>query len=225
MSERRDLFEAIRGGEPAKVRGLLAAEPGLLGARSPEGAGVVQWALYCGQATIAEELCAAGAEIDFPTAVAMGEQAAVAAGLAADPGLADRRSGDGFPPLCLAAFFGQVAVLRLLLAAGAEVEAVAANPMLVRPLHSAAAHRAAPARQAMVSALLAAGADPNAVQHGGFTPLMQAASQGDAALVEVLLAAGADRRATSDGGQTAAELAAARGHAALAVELTVAPSP
>lgn len=75
--------------------------------------------------------------------------------------------------------------------------------MRVTPLHSAAAGR----RPAMVSLLLAAGADPHARQAGGWTPLHSAAQNGDRESARLLLAAGADPHTPNDAGRTPAELA------------------
>jgi cytohesin len=71
------------------------------------------------------------------------------------------------------------------------------------PLHSAASASHAD----VAEILLAAGADPDARQEGGWTPLHAAAANGDATLVGALLAAGGDRRAANDDGRTAADLA------------------
>ena len=49
----------------------------------------------------------------------------------------DRRTRDGFTPLQLAAYFGAARAAALLLARGAEVGAVADNPMRIQALHAA----------------------------------------------------------------------------------------
>ena len=59
-----------------------------------------------------------------------------------------------------------------------------------RTSRSTRPRRAATSRSAGV--LLAAGADVNATQHGGYTPLHEAAQHGDVELVELFLSAGAD---------------------------------
>jgi ankyrin repeat protein len=66
------------------------------------------------------------------------------------------------------------------------------------------------------SLLLALGASPNSVQHGGITPLHIAAQDGDEAIVDMLLLRGADPTRKRDDGKTPIELAAENGHAALA---------
>ena len=59
--------------------------------------------------------------------------------------------------------------------------------------------------------LLEAGADPDAVQRGGWTPLHSAAHIGDARTVELLLARGADPAALDDEGRSVADMAAESG--------------
>ena len=60
--------------------------------------------------------------------------------------------------------------------------------------------------------LLTAGADVNAVQRDGYTPLHAAAQHGDDELVELFLSAGADPAARIADGSTPADLAEAAGH-------------
>lgn len=145
----------------------------------------------------------------------MGDAGRLAELLDAEPALARAYASDGFTPLALSAFFDHPAAVRLLLERGADVSAVARNAMQVQPLHSAVAARA----REVVRLLLAAGADSNARQHGGWTPLQAAAAHGDDEMVHDLLAAGADSRAANDSGQDAARLAEENGHTALAERL------
>lgn len=77
--------------------------------------------------------------------------------------------------------------MELLLDRGADVSAVARNDMRVQALHAAVAGR----NREAVRMLLAAGADPNAEQHGGWTPLMAAQQHGDDDIAAELIAAGA----------------------------------
>ena len=59
----------------------------------------------------------------------------------------------------------------------------------------------------------------NATQHGGYTPLHEAAQHGDVELAELLLSAGADPAIALPDGTTAADLAEAAGHVDLARRL------
>ena len=145
------------------------------------------------------------------------------------------------PPLVAAAEAGDLAAVRDLLAAGADVGAASVDgatalhwavhrnlPELVQLLVEAGADIGATNRygvQAIALAatngsavvleqLLGAGADPNASMPGGETALMTAARAGPPDAVRVLLRAGADPNARDGvGGQTAVMWAAARNNA------------
>jgi len=209
------LFEAIRGGDREMVRGVLAADPAAAGGRNAEGLSAVLYALYRGQAEIADELLAVRPELDAFDAAAAGDTARLAELVEGDAGLANAYASDGFTPLHLAVFFGRLNAARLLLERGAEVNAVARNAMRVMPLHSAVAG----GHLAICELLLEHGAEVNARQHEGWTPLHGAAEHGDGELVDTLLREGADPKARMDGGETAADTAAKAGHAELAARL------
>src|SRR4029078_932232 len=66
-----------------------------------------------------------------------------------------------------------------------------------------------------VNDLLAFGKWPDKADSTGMTPLMVAASIGEAAIAEALLKAGADPRRTGPGGQTAISIARERKDAAM----------
>jgi uncharacterized protein len=68
----------------------------------------------------------------------------------------------------------------------------------------------------VVQALLASGADPDAADAAGWTPLMKAARQAQAAALRSMLASGADASLKDNAGQTAAEIARLAGHVELA---------
>lgn len=73
---------------------------------------------------------------------------------------------------------------------------------------------------AVVTVLLAAGADPNAASDAGWTPLMYAARAGrPVALTEALLNAGADPTRRNASGESALELARAEANTEVAERL------
>ncbi len=213
MSE--ELFAAVATGATDRVRELLADDPSLASAVGVDGVSAVRTARYGGQTEIVEALLAAGADLDVFDAATLGRTGRLEAILDARPDLVDAVAADGFTPLQLAAFFGQPAAVRLLVSRGASVTPVSRNAMAVHALNAAAAGGHAD----IVALLLDAGADPDARQHGGFTPLMSAAANGDEASVAALLDHGADRTARGDDGMDAATLAAERGHPTLAERL------
>ena len=198
-----ELFDAIRRGDAGAVNALVDRDPTLASARS-NGTSAVLTALYHGQNEIARQLVDRGASLDFPEACALGDAGRVEKLLAANPSLLDTKSPDGFPPLGLAIFFRQPAVARLLIARGADVNAVADNAQRVAPVHAAAAVRDVET----MKLLLERGADPNAVQQMDVTPLHGAASRGDVEMARLLLAHGARADATMTDGTSVSALAA-----------------
>lgn len=210
MADSFSLFEALRSGDANYVRKALIAEPNLVRARDDSsGISLLMQALYAREMDLAREILAALNELDPFEAAALGRLGDVAAMVGNAPGVLTSRSTDGFTVLHLAAFFAHPELVTWLVRQGAPVDAIAANPTLVRPLHSAVA--AGSLRTA--SELLDAGADPNAEQRGGWTPLHAAAKRGDLELVELLLQRGASADRTSADGRTAADLARDGQHA------------
>jgi ankyrin repeat protein len=199
-------FELLRAGDTARLAAALDAEPSLAAARDPSGLSAVMWALYNRKPDVAALLLAKSPPLDLFEAAALGRSEEVQARLAQDSQAARAYAADGFTALHLSAFFAHPAAAQALLAAGADVRAVAQNPSRVEPLHSAAAA----GDVGVVALLLRAGADPNARQHGGFTPLHSAAMQGNLSLVRALLAAGADPSLESEDGRSAVTLAGDR---------------
>ena len=172
-------------------------------------------ALYRQEPEEARRLAGGADSLTIWEAAALGDEDAAGRLLTADVSLANAVAPDGHFPLGLAAFFGQASTVRLLLAHGASVAAAAQNAMKVQPLHAAVAGRNADC----VAAILEAGADPNARQQVGYTPLMGAASAGREDLVDLLLARGADLLLVNDDGKSAAVLASEHGHATLGARL------
>ena len=84
-------------------------------------------------------------------------------------------SVDGWAPLHLAAAFGGPKATALLLEHGAHVHRFSRNPMRNQPLHACIALSG---DQETVRLLIDQGADLNAAQAGGYTPLHQAAAAG-----------------------------------------------
>ena len=143
-------------------------------------------ALYRGDRERAEALSTEAEALDLFEAAALGRADRLEELLREDPDLARSWSPDGFTALHYAAFFGTHEAVRALVAAGADLEAPSENQEFApeaRPLHSAVAA----GRMDNAEALLEAGAEPNAKQHGGFTPLMEAEQRGDFDVAELLI--------------------------------------
>lgn len=207
-------FDAIRKGDPAQVRALLAEDPQLARAKNKDGATAVLWAAYTRHPELAP-LVLGAREPDFHEACALGRRERVAQLLAQDPGIVKANSRDGFSGLGLAVFFGHLEIARMLVEAGADVNRPSDNVIRVAPLHSAVES----GNVALLELLLAHGAKPDPVEFLEATPLHSAAARGNREMVEKLLAAGADRHRKTKDGKTAADLARQYGHAEIAAEL------
>lgn len=209
-----EVFAAVKKGDHAAVERLIRADPALLDFRE-NGVTPLLTAYYYGQNEVAERLRALRSPVDIFEAAAAGDAVRVRELIARDPGSVNAYAEDGFQPLGLAAFFKRPDVVRVLLDAGADPNAVSRNAMKVTPLHSAVADDG---HGAIARMLLAAGADPNVRQRHGWTPLHGAAQMGDVELLRLLLEKGADASAANDEGKTALVIASERGHRA-ALEL------
>jgi ankyrin repeat protein len=181
------LFEAIEAGNADQVRSILVEDPSLAGSRSETGVSALLWARYRNRPDLVDALLAADPVLDVFDAAALGRLDRLVELVDGDPAQANAWSADGFTPVGLAAFFGQPEAVRFLIGRGADVHAVARNPMLVQPLHAATAARSADS----VRLILEAGADPDARQQEGWTALMAARRHGDDEIIELLLAHGA----------------------------------
>jgi len=208
----QQLFDAIKAGKTDEVRQLVQQNPSLKQARDASGASAILVAAYNMKPDIVNALLELGAPVDIFEASVLGRVDRINEILKSSPARVSEHAPDGFTPVALAAFFGQPAAVRALIAAGADVKAAAKNALKVQALHAAVAGR----NLEIVKAVLDAGADPNAQQQAGFRPIHEAGTNANRALAELLLKHGADPTLTSDDGKNAIDLARAKGHAEFA---------
>ncbi len=204
-------FELLQRGDADGLQRLLEEDPGCAEARDANGVSLLMQALYRGQRDLAETIAGKKKALDIFEAASLGRLDQLKE-LASDKAVVNAHSGDGFTALHFAGFFGQGEAARVLIEAGAAVDAVASNAMKVMPLHSAASARNVEAARH----LLAHGAPVNARQHGGWVPLHAAAQNGDRPMVELLLRHGADAKLANDDGKTAVMVAREKGHGEVA---------
>ena len=192
------LIQAVRDARADEVQVLVESDPGLAAARDTSGVSAIVLALYHGHVEISRWLAARRTDLDLFEAACLGDTGRVQAMLTADPSLAAAWSPDGFTALALASFFGRLAVVRALMARGADVNAIGRNAARYTSLTGAVTARHA----AIVRELLQSGADPNYRYGKGLTPLHAAAANGSVEIVEALLAAGGRPDARADDGRT-----------------------
>ena len=178
MDEIETLIELVKAGELGKVRALLSANFLLASQRLASGESPLMAALYRGHHDIVDAVIEAGAEIDVFAAAATGRT----------EDLRRRTTGatvnsyayDGWTPLHLAAFFGNLDAARMLLDAGADVHAVSRNGLANTPLHAATAGK----HPEVALLLLENDARSDVVDAGGYTPLQIATQNELQAVVE-----------------------------------------
>jgi ankyrin repeat protein len=152
-----DIFEGAATGDTARVKEILAKDPGLANAFSPDGFPVLGLACFFGHPEAAELLIEAGADVN-----------------------AAARNPMKVTALHAAATRGDARVVARLLAKGADPNAL--QQMSYTPLHSAAAR----GDIATVDILIAHGAKPEAKAEDGKTPADLAAERGHPTLAERL---------------------------------------
>jgi uncharacterized protein len=208
MSENKAFFDAIRSGDLAAVKSLVAADASLVSARNDSGVSGVLTAVYMGRGEIRDFLIAGGVALDLPEAAAVGNLARVRELVETNHASANSFSSDGFPVVALAAFLGHREVVEYLAAHGADINTAATNGSGYNALTGAVAGGHA----TVVQWLLDRGADANYRYSGGYSPLLTAAANGRLDIAKLLLARGADPHASTSGGKTALSLANERNH-------------
>jgi len=210
MGTSADVMKAIQSDDIASLKQLFADQPDLAGERDESGNSPLLISAYYGRNAMIRVILDQGVRPNLFEACAAGLSGDVARLLKENPGLVTERSHDGWTPLHLAAFFGRLELVKILLDAGAPMLAISNNNESNLPINAAAAGR----RNDVVRLFVERGCPPDArASDRGYTPLHLAAINGNVELVEFLLQSGADRNLKTGDGQTAHDLAVKQGHA------------
>ena len=215
------LFAAIRAQDLPSVERLLSTDPALVSATDENGRSAVMSALLiiagesflppAGNPTL-QALLRHDPVLTFFESCATGDVDVVRAALLHNGSLANSWHPMGLSALHFAAFSGDVAMTRLLLDSGAQIDARARNGFMNTPLQVALL----PGNEATTRLLLERGADPLVRQESGFAPIHEAALLGRRDLVELLLDYGADIDSRANDGRNAISEALRGGHPELA---------
>ena len=200
-----EFIAAIKTDDLVRVRALLRDEGGPIRVQNEAGVSAIVLAVYHGRRPIAEALAAQWMPLDVVEAAALGDLARVRELVGGNRDLARVYSPDGFPVVGLAATFGHPEIVSFLIENGADVNAVATNGTGYNALTGSVSQR----RRDITKILLANGARADYRYGPGWSPLHEAAMDGDAEVAALLLDHGADPNAKSAEGKTPLGLAAA----------------
>lgn len=213
MSDADELLEATKKNDVARAREILDRSPLIVRSRTPNGT-LVLTAAYHGARDVLKLLLERTPEDALNTyeAATTGNARRLKTILGQSRVRVNESNEEGFTPLGLAAHFGHVDAVKVLLENGADVNLKPPSRFQNTAIDAAVAGNA-PAE--VVRVLLAAGADPKVRSEANYTTLHKAAAHGNIEIVRMLLDAGADPEATRDGGHRPIDDAREEDHAAI----------
>jgi RNA polymerase sigma factor (sigma-70 family) len=199
-----EILQAARAGDTERVKSLLLSNPRLRHGRDLMGNSALILAAANGHEELAALLREISGPVDLHEAAAIGDTERVRSILDENPELLDSFSSEGFTALALAAHFGRLDTMRLLLDRGASVNVVSRHPIEATPLVAALFGR----RVEAAKLLIERGADVTRKRGGksfpraGWTPLHYAAAYGFLEIASMLLERGASVDAQDESGTT-----------------------
>lgn len=212
MSDEDALLAAVKSNDAKAVASLLDRNPSLARMRTPNGT-IVLTAVYHGARDATKEILGRTSEdaLNLYEAAATGNPRRLKTILGQSRVRVNTANEEGFDPLGLAAFFGHVEAVKVLLENGADVNQKPPSRFQNTALDAAVAGD----HLDVVRVLLAAGADANVRSEANYTSLHKAAVHGNLEIVRLLLDHGADPNAARDGGNRPLDDAREKGHEAV----------
>lgn len=202
MPAQDNLFDAIQKGDEEEGLRLLGLTPDWIHCQK-EQLSPILFALENHKPQIAQILRESQPELSIFEACALGDLPTVENLLDQTPELVNEYSAAGYQPLTIACHFGQAEIADFLIRNYANVNALSRNEEKIPPILSATNQQ----QDEIALMLLEAGADVNASDSRGYTPLHLAAENGQTVLVELYLEYGANPDAQLDDGRTPLDIA------------------
>jgi len=201
-------LELLKARDTNAIASLLKQHPQLVDAKTEQGVSLLLMATYYRNEEVKKLILDKKFSLDIFEATASGQMETVNKLLNQTPELLEAFSPDGFTLLGLAAYFGQTAIVQLLLEKGASASQASNNGMQIAPIHSAVAINSTE----IVRLLLQYKVDVNAPQMQGVTALHSAVHRNNAEMIQLLIEHGANKQAKMDDGKTALDIATSEGH-------------
>jgi len=201
------LEEYIATGDLQGLNTLLTTDPSLAKAKTSHNVSPLMLSCYYKKPEVSAMLLKFVDEVNLFEASAVGKFDIVAYIVGNHPDAVNDFAPDGFTPLGLACYFGQLEVARYLVMKGADVNIPSNNGFHVYPIHSAVAGNYTDIARLLVNA----GALVNVKQQAGATPLHSAAQNGNTDILILLLENGAEVNIRMEGGKLPADLAKEKG--------------
>jgi ankyrin repeat protein len=216
-TQAQEIFDAAKTGDLAKVKELIEANPQLVNAKDSSGRTPLHWANRGVHLDVVNLLIDKGADVNAkdvsgttPLFSAAANSHLDACKLLIDKGATvDVKNGRGSTPFYFAAHGGNKELLDLLLAAGAKkADLEIRNPYGRTPLCAVARDGG---NAETIKVLIGFGANINAEDDNGLTPIMLAAWRPHEDVVNVLLDAGAELNSNDPKGDKLLTCAAGNG--------------
>jgi ankyrin repeat protein len=203
------ILHAARTGDRERVKSLLLSNPRLRHGRDVMGNTALILAAANGHQELAELLREVSGPVDYHEAAAIGDTERVRSLLDENAELLDSFSSEGFTALSLAAHFGRLPTMELLLDRGAGVNVVSRHPIEATALVAALFGRRIDAAKLLIER----GADVTLRRGGrsfpraGWSPLHYASAYGFLDVASMLLERGASVTAQDESGATPLDVA------------------
>ncbi len=202
-----EIEELVKSGNNQLLKERLSENPSIVFVRTEQGISLLQLAAYYKNHDAVQMIRKHYQKLDIFEAVSVGDNKTVLDIVKTNPDQINAHSKDGFTPLGLASFFGQLELVKVLLNNGADPNIASQNQLMVTPLHSACAT----SNFEIAQILIRNNAEVNAKQMQGVTPLHSAVHNGHLKLVKLLLENGANTGSKMDDGQTPVSMAKEKG--------------